>query len=210
MHGLTHHRVDLKQTSRKGTVMSKYLEKQREWFEFISKEIDATENPRHKAILQNFKNHASYELSGNWEKIFTPEMTVDEPRYEILGLGLPEFTIFDGDGAVQGFYGRLNSGVVMFYDEENLAVADWGFASFPTAAVVFDGADLVAAGVEVDSSARYIAEYPCAMRWLYDADAKMIGEHVYQIGETRYTKLDAANDVTMETRNALVRQYMPN
>lgn len=43
------------------------------------------------------------------------------------------------------------------------------------------------------------AEYPRAMRWLYDPDAKLIGEHVYQIGETKYTKLDPANDVTMWT-----------
>ena len=191
--------------------MSKYLEKQRQWFEFISKEIEATENPHHKAILQNFKNHAAYELSGNWEKIFTPEMTVEEPVYHVLGLGLPELTTFDGDAAVQNFYGRLNEGVVMFYGEENLAVADWGFASFPTSAVVFDGAQLAAAGVEVDDpSARYIAEYPTAMRWLYDSQAKLIGENVYQVGETKYTKLDPADDITMETRNALVSRYLPN
>jgi hypothetical protein len=189
--------------------MSKYLDKMRDWFDGVADLMEKTDNPHQKAILKNLLTHASLELSGNYEQIFVPELTVEHPSYHILGVGLPEFTEFDGESAVKGFYVDLNNALVLLYDQQ-LAVADWGFASFLTVATVHDGAQLADMGVEIDDrGGRYIAEYFCAMRWPYDERARMIGEDVYQIAETKVTKLSPEDNVTFEMRNELAARYTP-
>ena len=38
-------------------------------------------NPRHRAIIANYRRHAIYEVTGNYEKILSPDMSIAEPQY---------------------------------------------------------------------------------------------------------------------------------
>jgi hypothetical protein len=49
--------------------------------------IEATENPRHRYLLQAFDRHRNLEHAGRFEEIFTPEMTVEHPVYRFNMLG---------------------------------------------------------------------------------------------------------------------------
>jgi hypothetical protein len=43
--------------------------------------LETTENPLHRQILENYRRRAILDISGDWEVIFDPDMTVEEPLY---------------------------------------------------------------------------------------------------------------------------------
>ncbi len=137
-----------------------------------------TENPLHRHILENYRRHAILEVTGNWEQIFTPEMTVEHPIY-YLNTGGQSRTL-DGYEQVAGFYASLaDSGTsVIMLEDEQIAVADWGFASesawsnYARGSAVPDG----------DPEKFYIVRKRLSMHWPYDQRGRMIGEHVYEHG----------------------------
>ena len=45
--------------------------------------LQRTENPLHRAILENFRRHVHLEGSGQFDKITAPDMTVDNPVYRV-------------------------------------------------------------------------------------------------------------------------------
>jgi hypothetical protein len=56
--------------------------------------IERTGNPRHRAILRNYRRHVLLELAGRWPEILTPEMTVARPVYRsVTG---SRTTVYDG------------------------------------------------------------------------------------------------------------------
>jgi len=191
--------------------MSKYLDKQIRWFEEIQEQMDACSSPKHKKILRNYMSHAAYELVGETEKLFGPELMVDEPLYVISGLGETGLREFRGRDKVKArFYDNLNEGVVLVYDESR-AVADWGLAMFATVSQIMSGNQLAVMGVTIDDpAARYIVEHKCAERWPFDEKGRVEGEEVHQIGETKVTKLAPEENVTIEERNAAIRRFLPD
>ena len=44
--------------------------------EVVDRAIEATTNPFHKAILENYRRHANLEVCGLYEKILSPDMVV--------------------------------------------------------------------------------------------------------------------------------------
>jgi hypothetical protein len=156
-----------------------------------------TEKPLHRHILENYRRHAILEVTNNWEQIFTPEMTVEHPGYFLNISG--QSTTFDGYEQVTGFYASLaNSGTtVILLQDEQIAVADWGFASesvwnnYVRGGAVPDG----------DPEKFYIRRKRLAMHWPYDERGRLIGEHVYEhtdhaeiveIPESEFITLDEA------------------
>ena len=51
----------------------------------VDEALARTDNPLHRAILLNYRRHQILEVSGRYEEIFVPEMTVEEPEYVIFG-----------------------------------------------------------------------------------------------------------------------------
>lgn len=190
--------------------MDYYLNKQVEWFEKTRALIANTQSPRHKAILTTYIHHVGYELVGEGERLFQPDMMVDEPYYRILGLGEATLQEYRGKAAIKKrFYDNLNEAVVLVYDETT-AVADWGLAMFATVATIMSPKLLVAAGIEVeDKKANYVLEYFCAERWPFDERARLMAEEVFQIGETKVTKVAPEDDLTTAARNEAVRRFLP-
>jgi hypothetical protein len=135
-----------------------------------------TENPLHRRILENYRRHALLEVTGRWEEIFSPEMTVEHPVYFVNAGGTS--ATLDGFEQVAGFYRSLAGGGlnVIVLEDERIAVADWGFASES----VFHTYTRGTAVPDADPEGFFVISQVVSMNWPYDARGRMIGEHVYE------------------------------
>jgi hypothetical protein len=140
-----------------------------------------TDNPRHRAILQNFRRHALLEVAGRWREILTPQMMVDTPVYRINEGGCSLH--LTGMGPIGEFYRDLtDQGLNVFGPiEENMAVADWGLAIESLFGNYIPGHVLAAQGEEIDDpAAHYQLTHYMASFWPYDENCRLLGEHIYE------------------------------
>jgi hypothetical protein len=187
--------------------MSKYLEAFEAFMVNGRNVALAEKDPHRRAILLNYNRHAALEFSDNWQHIFTKKMTVDEPFYRVH-LGSPDLATLDGLEAVKGFYSSLNERVVWLQDEQ-LFVNDWGFASYSTFGQFATGADVVAMGHEADDpAATYAMLCPLAMFWPYTSEALMIGEDVYQLAPFTIVKPDPSDIFTFDERSRMLGEFI--
>ncbi|NDZ18956.1 hypothetical protein C7T35_21790 [Variovorax sp. WS11] len=154
-------------------------------------------NPRHKAIISNYRRHALLEVCGFYEEILAPDMTVEEPDYWLYQGGTIHYK---GMEKVRALYKSLvdTNTCVMMLEDEHLMVDDWGFTSESTFHTFMPAWIAASRGAEVDDlGATYIATARYGMHWPYDAQARMIGEHVY-MGGTTFRKCPPAEVMTLE------------
>ncbi|MDM0066989.1 hypothetical protein [Variovorax sp. J31P207] len=161
-------------------------------------------NPRHRAIISNYRRHALLEVSGLYEELLAPDMVVEEPDYWLFQGGTIHY---QGMNKVQALYKSLvDTGTcVMMLEDEHLMVDDWGFSSEATFNTFLPGWIAASRGAEIDDlGATYIATAKYAMHWPYDAQARLIGERVYMGGFT-YRKCPPNEVLTMdEVRETLM------
>ena len=138
--------------------------------------IPKLDNPRHRAIVQNYRLHALLEVSGRGQEIFTPEMTVDRPLYLLGGTQKVE-----GPEVPALYRSLVDTGTnVMILEPETLIVGDWGFASEALFHTYMTGEAAARRGHgDVDPAKKYVASSWICMMWPYDDTARMIGEHIY-------------------------------
>ena len=144
--------------------------------------LEVTENPRHRRILENYRRHAILEVCGEWEGIFEPDMTVEEPVYYFNITGF-DGVVAQGAKAVKDVYRNLaeTQTCVMLVENEHLWVDDWGFASDSDFVTYQRGHNLIEKGFEVpDPSGHYREIQHFVMVWPYDNQARLIGERVYE------------------------------
>jgi hypothetical protein len=72
------------------------------WPRNVEKYLEQTEKPLHRAILKNYLRHLLLEISGYWDQIVVPELTIDEPEYRVGDHGTVE--VLHGKAAVEDFY----------------------------------------------------------------------------------------------------------
>jgi hypothetical protein len=102
--------------------------------------------------------------------------------------------------------------LVMILEDEEIAVADWGFTSESIFNHYTPGRVLVEAGEDLDDpDAWYLLRHRIAMVWHYDDRARMIGEHVYEDATSRAIVKLAPEDVVTreEAREALAPLIRP-
>lgn len=190
--------------------MNPYYEACVRWYESIAREGRENPSAHRRKICQNYLEHAALEYTDRWPEIFTPERTVEHPVYKVKW-GTPETVVYDGMDAVKGFYTTLKDGGLLTNQDELLSVADWGFSSFLKINLYRTGAQLQAEGVEVDDpDGQYVIQTPCAMYWLYDEDARLIGENVYEMEAGAVIKLAPEDVLTEEEVWKLVEPYLPH
>ena len=144
--------------------------------------LETTENPRHRQILMNYRRHALLEVSGNWQPILEPAMTVAEPHYRMSFAGVS--ADLRGAQACAGFYTNLIAGgsQVFWGDDEQIFVSDLGFASEALSHQYLQGAVLREMGEDVDPACLYVKRVDVMMMWPYDERGRLIGEHVVEAG----------------------------
>lgn len=157
-----------------------------------------TDNPRHRAILRNFRRHALLEVSGRWREILTPQMTVAVPVYRLNENG--RSVHLTGVAAVGEFYRDIaDQGLNVFGPiEEQILVSDWGLAIESLFGNYLPGQVLAAQGEDIDDPlAYYQLTHYMASFWPYDEDCRLIGEHIYEDAASRVIhKLDPDQVVT--------------
>ncbi|MEU5847924.1 hypothetical protein [Saccharopolyspora shandongensis] len=184
--------------------MSRYEHDFKNMFASLEKQIAQTDNPRHRAILKNYRLHALLEVSGRYEELLAPSMTVEHPHYRIHEGGTS--TILDGMAEVKGFYQSLveANALVMWVSKQDIAVNDHGFSGeleffefVPEAMLGETVFGSVLAGDDpVDV---YLLKRTLAFYWPYDERCRLIGEHVYEDTASReITKPDPADVITAE------------
>ncbi|MFT3864300.1 MAG: hypothetical protein QM729_08510 [Solirubrobacterales bacterium] len=171
--------------------------------------IARTEDPHHRAILENYRRHVYLEVSGRIDEILSPEMTVEHPHYRISWAG--QVRVLDGTREVRAFYTELgHAGAVLWNTEESVAVADWGFAAELTLHQLLPGAALAADGEEVDDQeATYHLSSRQAFVWPYDERARLRGEHIYEdVSTRRFEKVAPADVITPERAAELFAPHL--
>ncbi|MEV4599862.1 hypothetical protein AB0K15_20995 [Amycolatopsis sp. NPDC049253] len=167
----------------------------------IEELLDATEKPLHRAILKNYLRHALLEISGYWEEILVPELTIDEPVYRIAERGAVHSLV--GHEAVLGFYREVfeTKTNVMAARATNMCVGDFGVVTEMVFAHMTPGAVLVGQdiGQPVDPDSHYLIQHNVMQNFVYTAGAKLIGERVYDDPVSySYGKLIPSEVVTPE------------
>ncbi|MEU5696165.1 hypothetical protein [Actinosynnema sp. NPDC020468] len=148
----------------------------------ISKGVDAAlavvENPRHRHVLKNYRRHALLEVSGYWEDILIPTMTVENPLYRLTERG--KTFVCDGMPAVRAFYADIvGRGMNVFGAlEEEIAVSDHGLFMQSVFAQVLPGTDESLADEGVDPDGTYQVSHRFAGVWPY-VDGRLLGEFIY-------------------------------
>ncbi|WP_433260916.1 hypothetical protein ACQPZF_25435 [Actinosynnema sp. CS-041913] len=148
----------------------------------ISTGVDAAlavvENPKHRHVLKNYRRHALLEVSGLWQDILIPTMTVEHPVYRLTERG--RTTVLDGMDEVRGLYSDIvGRGVNVFGAlEEEVAVSDYGIFIEAAFAQVVRGTDPALAGEGVDPDGTYQVSHRFAATWPY-RDGRLVGEFVY-------------------------------
>lgn len=143
--------------------------------------IEQTDNTRHIAILKNYRRHAMLEVSGRFEEIFHPNMTIENPRY-VNYLPSGDRHIMNGVDEVKAhFYGQFieYGASVMLLEDEHLAIADWGLGSEYMSNDYINAQVARLRGFDVDDDdAIYLHRHAVVMTWRYAEDCRLIGEHV--------------------------------
>ncbi len=172
----------------------------------VERLLDATENPRHRFLLQSYNRHRYLEMAGRYREIFAPEMTVDHPVYHFNLLDAT-FTL-DGREQVEAIYHQwTESGQSVFYaEDEQLAIGDHMIVSRAVLYQQTPGAVLAASGVDADHSAMYLAKINNVMIWPYDDRCRMIGEDVweYETAGREFIKLDPKDVLTAHQAGELL------
>ena len=140
--------------------------------------LQRTENPLHKAILENFRRHVHLEGSGQFDKITAPDMMVDKPVYRVSWGDNP--ALIEGKEGVIGFYNSVTE-AVLWNSDDLIAVNDWGIADELTFNQLIKGSDLKNLGYQADSpDAYYHLRSRQAFIWPYNEHALLLGENLYE------------------------------
>ncbi|MFI0469587.1 hypothetical protein ACH347_36420 [Saccharopolyspora sp. 5N102] len=182
--------------------MSRYEHDFQTMFADLEKQIAQIDNPRRRAILKNYRRHALLEVSGRYEELLSPDMTVEHPHYRIHEGGTS--TILDGMAEVKAFYQSLveANAVVMWVNNQNISVNDTGFSGelefFEFVPEAMLGGETVFGSVQSGAPGEvYLLKRTLAFHWPYDERCRLIGEHVYEdIASREITKPDPADVIS--------------
>ena len=144
----------------------------------------ATDNPRHKKLLEEVANHMEAEIKGQLEPLMAT--LTAEPVYHFWRLG-PENMTLEGYEAVAGFYSNMfSTGGEQFHVVlDRIVVDDGGVITEGQVRQVYKSVDLQQMGVSsageqaIEAHDLWISNTQLITVWPSDADAKLVGEDIY-------------------------------
>jgi len=173
----------------------------------VEKRLDATDNPRHRYLLQAYLRHRYLESAGRYQEILEPELTVDHPVYRFSLMGQPAFKL-EGREQVEALYRHWTETdqCVFYVEDEIVAVGDHMIVGRGIAYQQTLGSALVAAGVDADADAMYLAKSQIAMIWPYDDRCRLLGEDVWEFDDAKraHIKLDPSDVLTAKQAGELL------
>lgn len=166
----------------------------------LDAKIAATTNPRHRLLLQNFREHLIAEISGDVDAIMKTQ--VANPQYHFYGMGAGDVGP-KGGAAVRGFYENIMAQGYnkLRYVIDRFIVDDRGLFHEGQMDIVFPGRALKAMGVPCDDlDANYVYSYRTAAIFHYDEQGNCTGEDTYSdggISPERLRKLTREEEATL-------------
>ncbi|MBT6044260.1 MAG: hypothetical protein HOH14_12300 [Gammaproteobacteria bacterium] len=169
--------------------------------------LQRTENPLHRAILENFRRHVHLEGSGQFDKITAPDMSVDNPVYRVSWGDTP--ALIEGKEGVIGFYNSVTE-AVLWNSDDLIAVNDWGIADELTFNQHIKGSDLQNLGYTADSpDAYYHLRSRQAFIWPYNDQALLMGENLYEDKTSvEITQIDESELITPQRVAEIHREQL--
>lgn len=166
-----------------------------------------TSHPLHRAILKNYFRHLLLEVSGYWDQIIVPELTIDEPMYRVGDRR--EMRVLSGKAAVEGFYREVaeTRQNVMGARAMNMGVSDYGVTTEAVWTHVVPGACLEDHAIDADPGAHYLMTHHLFQIFTYTNEPRprLIAERIYDDPESyTYEKLAPADVVTPEVARELL------
>lgn len=150
----------------------------------IETAIAALSDPRHRAMLEIFRDHWLAEVRNDIPAIMAT-LPRDRVSYRFDGLGLliPDYLEFDAPDEARALYqGAADSGLPMAgpFEDERWAFADWGMMFDGINCAIIHGRSLHIQPYPLDPDALYLARWRSLSSHPIDVDRRlMLGEHVY-------------------------------
>lgn len=199
--------------------MSTYLDRLDAHLGNIHQAAIEERDPYRSKLFWNYLHHGAFELSGEWDRIFTSELTVAEPHYEML-TGPGGLMVLDSAEEVKEFYAMIEGENMFLIDDGNhqLFANDNGIAEFATTVGFASGRELQEEETDNwfynevdigDPDAMYEKKSKHAMFWPFTPDAQLIGEMVYSITPIEITQIDAEKVPSLDEVSAVAEQYFP-
>src|SRR6266436_2006635 len=178
----------------------------------VDRTINATTNRRHKAILENYRRHATLEVCSMWEQILIPEMTVAHPIYHIHNG--EKLIVADGLEAVKTIYQRMadSRSTVIYHTDEYIMVSDDGLMTQYVSHRFWPGDKLAAlGGKEVYEAHRhYIVRKTLINFFTYNDMGLLSGETVYHGADRTVSVCPPEELITVEeVRERLLPRLRP-
>ena len=148
----------------------------------LDQKIAETSNPRHRALLQNFREHLLAEIAGDVDAIMKTQHP--EPQYHFYGAGVGD-TGPKGGAEVRQFYENIMAQGYnkLRYDIDRFIVDDRGLFHEGMMHIVFPADAIRAMGIEVaDDAPHYVYSYRQSAIFHYDEDGVCTGEDTYSDG----------------------------
>ncbi|MDM0015940.1 hypothetical protein QTH87_26100 [Variovorax sp. J22P168] len=178
----------------------------------IDELLKVTTNPRHRFMLEAYHRHRFLEIAGRYEEIFSPDMTVANPKYHFEVAG--NSATLDGAESVKGLYAvwAQTNQSIFYAEDEQIAVANNFIASVSTMYQQTHGRTLAANGIQVDDeNAYYLIRIPgMQMFWPYDDQCRLLGEDVWEPNPAArtLTKLAPSEVLTSEQSGKLLEPFI--
>jgi hypothetical protein len=175
----------------------------------IANLIDSTENPFHAAMLKNYYLHAVREISGYWDQILIPELTIDEPAYRIsVGATRSDSTATPRCWPCTATWPRPGPNV-MGTMRHNITVADFGVITEGVWVAMVPPEMRSVDGFDVDPDAYYMVKHNLMQNFTFTHEAKLISERGYDDpGSYEYRKLAAEDVVTPAMARAALAPHL--
>lgn len=151
-------------------------------FAAIDEKIGATPNPRHRAILENYREHLAAEVAGDLPRIMATMS--DEPRYHTYSPGRPPAGGPKNRAETEAFYTNIfdNGFNTLERVTDRLVVTDDLLVNEGTLHTIYPGRYLAQIGLDVDAECFYLHSTRVVAILPYvgeGTDVKMDGEDVY-------------------------------
>jgi hypothetical protein len=180
-----------------------------QWPRNVEGYLERVQNPLHRAILKNYFRHLLLEVSGYWDQIIVPELTIAEPRYRVGDRGTMQ--VLTGKQEVEGFYRETfeTKTNVMGARTMNMCVEDFGVTTEAVWTHVVPAAFLADHDVDAEPGAHYLMNHHIFQIFAYTHDAKLIGERIYDDAASyTYEKLAPEDVVTPELARAQLAPFL--
>jgi len=177
----------------------------------VEKVLAATDNPRHRYLLQAYLRHRYLESAGRYEEILEPELTVENPLYRFDLAGRDRFELQGQEQVAMVYKHWTDTDQCVFYvEDETVAVGDHLVVGRGIGYQQTLGSELVASGVEADPDAMYLVKSAITMIWPYDDQCRLLGEDIWEWdpSQREHIKLDPADVLTAKQAGELLAPYI--